>query len=372
MFHVEHNLITGAGDLVTRPCVRYFGGKWRIAPWLIRNMPKHDVYCEPYGGAGSILLRKDRTPAEIYNDLDGRIVNVFRCLQDPAKAMRIKHRLTLTPFSRAEYERCYEPVTDDVDDACKTIVISFFGFGSDSMNRRGHTGFRGRMSDKRATPAQAWATYADSVDSYTNRLRGVVLEQCDALDLIRRYDTERTLFLVDPPYVHSTRDPDGKKPRHGYRHEMDDAAHRALAAKLHAAQGMVILCGYPSPPLRGALRRLEPDRTRRARRWCETPHRGGLVQPPRLGEAPTRTVAMNPNVCPTCGQNWPDRQGRVCSACGLPIGKHHKYRFVGSTVQHRDCKDPTLAGVAAALQAEQAELLPEPATADVAPALAAL
>jgi predicted amidophosphoribosyltransferase len=51
---------------------------------------------------------------------------------------------------------------------------------------------------------------------------------------------------------------------------------------------------------------------------------------------------MNPDICPTCGQNWPDRQGRVCSLCGSKIGSHHKYRFVGSTVQHRDCSDPKL------------------------------
>lgn len=71
---------------VTRPIFRYHGGKWKLAPWVISLMPDHSVYVEPFGGGGSILLRKDRLGAECYNDLDGEIVNVFRVLQDPGKS----------------------------------------------------------------------------------------------------------------------------------------------------------------------------------------------------------------------------------------------------------------------------------------------
>lgn len=229
-----------------RPPMRYFGGKWRIAPWLIGQMPKHRVYCEPYGGGANVLLRKDRIQAEIYNELDGNVSNVFRCLQDPEKAKVMRARLKLTPFARAEYERCYEPATDEIDAACKMIVLSFFGFGSDSSTRGGRTGFRGKMSDQRATPATSWATYADAIDDFTQRLMGVVIEECDALDIIRRYDTKGTLFLVDPPYVFSTRGGVNSRPKHGYAHEMTDDQHRNLADRLHAVKGMVMVCGYPS------------------------------------------------------------------------------------------------------------------------------
>src|SRR3954470_24963100 len=87
-----------------RPALRYHGGKWKIAPWIISHFPPHRIYVEPFGGAASVLLRKHRAYAEVYNDLDDWAVNLFRLLGDEQSAERLRRLLELTPFARTEFE----------------------------------------------------------------------------------------------------------------------------------------------------------------------------------------------------------------------------------------------------------------------------
>jgi hypothetical protein len=150
----------GAEKPVTRPVLRWHGGKWRLAPWILEHFPQaHTCYVEPYGGGANVLLRKPRQAAECYNDLDGTVVNVFRVLRDPQSAAELARRLRLTPYSRAEFEWSYETASDAIDAAHKVIVRSFMGFGSDSVTRNCKTGFRARMTNDRSFPSAAWRAY---------------------------------------------------------------------------------------------------------------------------------------------------------------------------------------------------------------------
>jgi len=233
---------------VTRPALRYHGGKFRLAPWILRFFPPHNVYVEPYGGAASVLLLKPRVGAECYNDLDGQIVNIFRQLRDPIAALELQRRVALTPFARDEFDWSYEPAVDEMDAAHKLIVRSFMGHGSDSATRGCRTGFRSKLTDGRVLPAYEWATWSETIPAFTRRLAGVLIENRDAIEVIGRMDHANALMFIDPPYVHSTRSAiTGRSAKtHGYRHEMNDVEHRTLAATLHAVKGMVVLSGYPS------------------------------------------------------------------------------------------------------------------------------
>lgn len=219
--------------------LRYHGGKWRLAPWIIAHFPAHRVYVEPFGGAASVLMRKPRSHAEVLNDLDGEVVNVFRQLRDERAAGRLLDLLRLTPFSRAEYEASHEPSDCAVESARRTLVKAWMGFGSGAISHR-HAGFRVAASERRHTAAE-WARYAEVIPHFTARLSGVFVEQRPALDVIARFDAPDALHFIDPPYVTSTRGP-----RHRYRHEMTDTAHGELARALRHASGMVVVCGYPS------------------------------------------------------------------------------------------------------------------------------
>lgn len=225
-----------------RPVLRYHGGKWKLAPWIIQHFPPHKVYVEPFGGAASVLLRKPRCYAEVYNDLGDEVVNVFRVMRDPHQAKDLKAKLKLSPFSETEFFEAYEPTEDNIERARRTITRSFFGFGSASSNTKYKTGFRGKCFRSGTSPAADWRNYSDMLDFFCERLQGVTIRNKPALELIPNLDREDVLFYVDPPYVRSTRCKDNNGDV--YPHEMDDSQHRDLAAALKDLKGKVILSGY--------------------------------------------------------------------------------------------------------------------------------
>jgi DNA adenine methylase len=228
--------------MVTRPVMRYPGGKYSLAKWVISHFPAHETYVEIYGGAASILMRKQRSRGEVYNDLNGDVVNVFRVLRDPKQAHELRRLLELTPFSKEEYRLAYDPCDDPVESARRMIFRSFAGIGSDSVTRA-CAGFRGfKNTESGVTAASEWSGYPKTIPAFTERLQGVCIEQRQALNLIALYDRPDTLFYADPPYLKSTRSLQSVR----YPFEMDDIDHIHLAYALNTAQGMVILSGYRS------------------------------------------------------------------------------------------------------------------------------
>ena len=221
-----------------RPAVRYHGGKWNLAPWIISHFPAHRVYVEPFGGGGSVLLRKPRCYAEVYNDLDGEIVNVFRVLRDDGA--KLSSALHLTPFARDEFELSYTESDDPVEQARRTIIRSFMGFGSNGATGY-NTGFRANSNRSGTTPAHDWANYPKELPAIIERLRGVVIENRDAIQVMDAHDGLETLHYVDPPYLPETRNKGGD-----YKHEMTEAEHLELLGFLRSLSGAVVLSGYQS------------------------------------------------------------------------------------------------------------------------------
>lgn len=234
---------------VDRPVLRWHGGKWMLGPWIIEHFPSHRVYVEPFGGAASVLMRKERCYAEVYNDLDDDVVNLFRVLRDDVLRDRLVIALRLTPFARTEFNDAYEAAGEPVERARRLVVRSFMGFGSNGHNIKAKTGFRSNSNRSGTTPARDWTNYADGIAPVGQRLAGVVIENKDAVDLMAQHDGVDTLFYVDPPYMVDTRslkNPYYIKYRGGmYAHEMDDADHDRLLSALVGLKGMVVLSGYP-------------------------------------------------------------------------------------------------------------------------------
>lgn len=236
---LDGNVMRGATAAPKRPLVRYHGGKWKLASWILRHLPAHRVYVEPFGGGGSVLLQKARSYAEIYNDLDGEIVNLFRVARDQGEALA--SALELTPFARAEFAQAYEAHADPLEQARRTVIRSFMGFGSAGASGQS-TGFRSNSNRSGTTPAHDWMNYPAHLRAVVQRLRGVVIEHRDAAEVMQRHDCDEALHYVDPPYVHSTRALRTRAP--SYRHELTDQQHRELAEVLAGLRGLVVVSGY--------------------------------------------------------------------------------------------------------------------------------
>lgn len=225
----------------TRAAIRYPGGKWKLAPWIIEHFPPHDIYVEPFCGAASVLMQKKRArQGEVLNDLDGDVVNLFRLLREPEEAKRLIEQIELTPFARAEFEESYAEAEEPIEKARRYLIRAYMGQGS-CLNYR-NNGFRSRRnSDK--FPARDWQLYPESLVFVIQRLQGVVIENQPAAEVIARYDSPQTLFYCDPPYVWKSRSSYASRQ---YRHEMTDDDHAELASVLHRIKGMAIISGYKS------------------------------------------------------------------------------------------------------------------------------
>lgn len=225
--------------MITRPVLRYHGGKWRLADWIISHLPPHHCYVEPFSGAASVLMRKPRSAVEVYNDLDASVINLFRVLRDPVTAEQLRRAIELTPYSRAEFIAAWEPSDDQVEDARRLIVRGAQSIGA--KKRCSRNGWRAGPTHH--TPTSMWRGWPAQIPHYVERLREVLIEQQPATDVIRQFDTPATLFYVDPPYVLATRAWDHRKI---YAHELTDDDHRQLLDQLCAVRGMVLLSGYRS------------------------------------------------------------------------------------------------------------------------------
>lgn len=223
---------------IRRPPVRYYGGKWRIASWIMSYFPKHITYCEPFAGGAGVLFQKEPSKFEIINDLNGDVVNFFDVLRSSPEALI--RAIELTPFSREEHRRAYIREGDSLELARRFYVRSRQSFGSGEG--KWNTGWRFQANDRRHSSSLDEWNHTDELWAAAARLKMVQIECDDAMNVIPRFDTPQTLFYVDPPYLFDTRYSD--EPR--YAHEMTNDQHTHLAELLQTVQGMVIVSGYKS------------------------------------------------------------------------------------------------------------------------------
>lgn len=224
-------------EKITRPALRYYGGKWNLAPWIISHFPKHRNYVEPCGGAASVLLQKPRSDLETYNDLDKNVVNFFKILRD--RPDELVEKIRLTPWARAEYEPLvnYNITGDELERARQFFVMCWQAIGGQPSGWRHITTVE---EAKRKVDDLAIST--SDLYKVANRLLGIQIECSLYSEIIQKYDGLTTLTYFDPPYLKDTRTASGQ-----YLFEWSDAQHVESAQLLRQCVGYVVVSGYACP-----------------------------------------------------------------------------------------------------------------------------
>ncbi len=219
----------------------WYGGKFSHLDWLLPLLPQTTHFCDVFGGSAAVLINRQPSPVETYNDLDSELVNFFRVLRNDRAALI--EQIGLTPFSREELTLAStrQPGLSDMERARRFFVCA----------RQVRTGLAQRASGGRwahclltsragmAGAVSRWLGSVDDLAEIAQRLMRVQIENAPALEVIERYDSPETLFYCDPPYPHGSRGDS-----QAYLHEMKDDQHRRLAEVLHRVQGKVVLSGY--------------------------------------------------------------------------------------------------------------------------------
>lgn len=231
---------------VDNPPFQWVGGKWEQAEWILGHFPDHHTYVEVCGGAAGILLRKEPSKVEVYNDIDKVLANFFRACRNDGQ--NLARSVALTEYSRAVFEQCCRVIDewkgDGIDHGDWYAAWALAVVGRMSMSGRLGGSWSRSLGHRRAglsSSVARWLLLPETIIQVAGRLREVQIENLSAVECVRQYDTRQTLFYADPPYVPETR------AARLYRCEMTVEQHVELLDSLNDCDGAVVLSGYAHP-----------------------------------------------------------------------------------------------------------------------------
>lgn len=228
-----------------KPPMPYSGGKQSLAQTIADLFPAHDHYVEPFGGALSVLLAKTPSKIETVNDINGDLMTFWRVLRDQPD--ELERLCALTPHSRYEQleARDLSVELSDLERARRVWVQLTQNRGA----RLGvKTGWRFVHGTNRMSLARYLDGYLKRIAPAAERLKGVSLENRDALELIAIHGRPGALMYVDPPYMAATRYGEQYADEFGTSDQ-----HAALIDAPSTTCAAVVLSGYDHPLYRDSL-----------------------------------------------------------------------------------------------------------------------
>jgi DNA adenine methylase len=227
-----------------RPLLKYPGGKYYLSKWIIQHFPKNYedlAYTELCGGAANVLINKNPSIREYYNDKDPDLFYLFYHLVNTPSFLKIINNIPYTRELFETYKTNYCLFSSSKGD----VMDSIYYFVMMRMSRGGlGKSFAWSERKRGGLPGDvhAWQTLFAELPKIRDRMSNVILSCDDIIYKIKELDSSDTLHYVDPPYMHNTR-----ISKSIYRYEMDEEYHFNLGNMLNTLRGKIMISGYSSP-----------------------------------------------------------------------------------------------------------------------------
>lgn len=177
-----------------RSFLNYIGGKSRLARVVAARLPASRCYCEVFGGAGWVLFAREPSYVEVLNDVNGRLVNLYRVVRDAPD--ELAEALELLPRSRKLFRELRKSFR--AGDPVAAAAVYYY-LVKNAFSGQVSCGF----SSSKTYPGK-YAMLAD-FKLWARRLNKVTIENLAYEDCLARYDAADTAFYLDPPYVGTER-----------------------------------------------------------------------------------------------------------------------------------------------------------------------
>ena len=172
----------------------WVGGKKALRDEILARFPRnYKRYIEVFGGAGWVLFHKPPgNDFEVFNDFNGNLVNLYRCVREQPEALRNELRYMLNSRLDFEYMKGMlhsQAVLPDVRRAAYYYALIRYSHAAGT-------------STFGSQPHAMWNNFP-LIESAAGRLQKVVIENKDCVKLIRQYDRPESFFYCDPPYYNA-------------------------------------------------------------------------------------------------------------------------------------------------------------------------
>lgn len=209
----------------------YYGGDYLLVPYLVKMLAPHKVYVEVFGGSAKLLLSKSPSNIEVYNDIDGDLVSVFKTIRDNPDGV-IAELMTIPYSRRMYYEILAELERRDLPRERRAAYYIFLL--QSSFSSRYRSGF---ATSKHQNRAKKYYSIIEAIRPLHERIRNVIIEDLDFRELIRKYDSRATLFYLDPPHLYVATE----KTRESYKYNMTDKDYIDMIELLDSIEGKFLL-----------------------------------------------------------------------------------------------------------------------------------